>query len=173
MKKNDIWISIAIITVCLLLLYNNLRQKGTIKIDAGGANAELKIEGSLFNKTIISESQPREIHSAVHRPVNLSISQKQDNHTWKIVSYGPWGYISKIKIKNNQEISLRLGPPFTIRPKARKGGNQYLIEFDIIGQAGEQYQKYALRDNRRISSAKLTIIDEQENVLHKGQFQYG
>lgn len=162
-----------IITACLLFLYNSSRQKGFVQIDAGGAKAELTLKGCWFNKTIITDSQAREVRSVTNRPVNLSITKQQDGNTWKIACYGPWGDISRIKIKNNQTTTVRLGPPFTVRPKARRNGSTYSIEFDIIGQAGEHYQKYTTRNNRRLSAAKFKIIDEQENVLHTSQFQYG
>lgn len=173
MKKKDIWISLAIIAACFLLLFNSFRQKGFVKIDAGGAKAELSLKGNWFNRALISDSNPREVRRVTNKPVKLSISKQHDSHTWKIVSNGPWGNLSRIKIENNQTTTIRLGPPFTIRPKARKNGNAYSIEFNVIGQAGEHYQKYATRDSKRISVPKLTIVDEQENVLHKGQFQYG
>ncbi len=177
MKKRDIWISIAIIAVAVLLLYSYSQgksQKGQIKIDAGGAAAKLQLAGGLFSKaTINSGAEPTKVSARAHTPEQLSLSMLPGGDMWQIDSRGPWGKLSTIKVRNNNTRVLKLGPPFLIKPKARKSGSNISIDFAIIGQASERYQNFARKNNRAVTASKIEIIDETGNVLAKGKFEYG
>jgi len=178
MKKKDIWISIAIITAavlsfCLYSLTDSL-VKGSIKIDADNAMAVLQIRSVLFShKKNTIGPEPTTVSARVHKPERLSISMGQKGHIWKIDSKGPWGNLSRIKIKNDKTTVIRLGPPFRISPRVRKSGSNLSIDFAIIGQAGEQYENFIRKDDRAVTGAKVNIVDETGNVLEAGRFQYG
>jgi hypothetical protein len=178
MKKKDIWISIAIITAavlsfCLYSLADSL-VKGSIKIDADNAMAVLQIRSVLFSqkKTTIGP-EPTTVSARVHKPERLSISMEQEGHTWKMDSEGPWGNLSRIKVKNDKTTVIRLGPPFRIRPRVRKSSSNLSIDFAIIGQAGEQYENFVRKDGRAVTGAKVNIVDETGNALEAGRFRYG
>ncbi len=174
MKKKDIWISVAIIAASAAVVCHYTQRKGYIEIDTAGADATLQLCSSLFgNTTISSGAGPAEVRAIIHRPRQLRMATKYDGHNYQIDSDGPWGSLSKINVKKNVTTSLRCGPPFVIKPNIQNNGNQILIDFAIFGQAGEQYQKYALKNNQTISGATLKIMDEAENVLESGKFQYG
>jgi len=174
MKKRDIWISVAIIAAAVLLLYSYSQGQGRIKIDAGGAAVTLQLRSGWLGKaTISSGAEPATVRGRVHKPRRLSLSMKQDSNTWQIDSRGPWGKLSKIKVSNNDTTVLKLGPPFLIKPKVRKSGSSISIDFAIIGQASEQYQNFARKNNRSVHEAKAKIIDEAGNVLASGKFEYG
>ena len=174
MKKKDIWISIGIIAAAALTFRLYCLGKGLVEIDAGGATAELEIRGSLFNKTTMSTGTgPWRVRGRVHRPQRLSLSMQQEGQNWRIDSHGPWGHLSRIKLKNNQTKTLRLGPPFLIRPNISKSGSRIAIDYAIVGQAGEQYQNLATKNGRPVIGAELTIVDETGNVLDSGKFKYG
>jgi hypothetical protein len=174
MKKKDIWISLAIIAASAVVIYFYTQRKGYLEIDTGGADAMLQLRSSLFGTTTIhSGVAPTKVRAILHRPRQLNLSMKQDKQTWQISSSGPWANLSKIKVRGNDTTTLRCGPPFLIKPNIQKIGDQLSIDFSITGQAGEQYQKYALMNNRAMSGAKLTIKDEDGNVLESGKFQYG
>lgn len=178
MKKKDIWISTAIISAaalvfCYYSLANSL-TKGSIKIDSGGAMAKLQLRSIWFSqeKTTIGQ-EPATVNARIHKPEQLSISMGQEGHTWKMDSRGPWGNLSRIKVKNDKTTVLRLGPPFLIKPRVSKSGSYLSIDFAIIGQAGEQYQSFVKKDNRTITGAKLKIVDKAGNVLMNDKFKYG
>ena len=174
MKKKDIWISLAIIAASAAVVYHYTHGKGYVEIDTGGADATLELQSSLFsNATIHSGAKPTQVRAIVHRPQQLQVSMNQDGQRGQINSSGPWANLSKIKVKNNDPTTLRLGPPFVITPSIHKTRNQISIDFSITGRAGEHYQKYALKNNRSRSGAQLTIKDEEGNVLETGKFQYG
>ena len=174
MKKIYIWISVAIIAAAVLLLYSYSQETGQIKIDAGGAIAELQLAGGLFSKaTINSGAEPAKVSVRAHRPVQLSLSMKQGGDTWQIDSRGPWGKLSKISVNNNDTTVLKLGPPFLIKPGVRKRGLNVSVDFAIIGQASEQYQSVIRKNNRAVPAPKAKIIDETGNVLASGKFEYG
>lgn len=174
MKKREIWISVAIIAAAVLLLYCYSLGKGQIKINAGGAAATLQLRSGWLGKTTIrSETEATPVNARVQRPEHLSLLMKQDSNTWRIDSRGPWGKLSTIKVKNNNTTVLKLGPPFLIKPKVRKSGSQISIDFAIVGQAGERYEKFALKGNRAVRKAKVRIVDETGNVIASGNFEYG
>lgn len=175
MKKKDIFISIAIILAGALTLYFYSMVKGSIKIDAGTAAAELQIRSVfLGNTTIRSGTKPAKIGGRLIRPRRLGISMDQGGHTWKIESRGPWGNLSNVKVEKNQTTTIRLGPPFLIKPRLQKRSSNISFDYIITGQAGEEYQSLVSMDNRLISKeASFEIIDEEGNVLTKGKFEYG
>lgn len=174
MKKKDIWVSLAIIACASLTLLYYTQRKGYVGINAGGADAVLQLNSSwLTLATITSDTEPAAISARIHRPKSLNLSMEQDGHTWRIESRGPWGDLSKIKIRNNKATALRLGPPFLIKPKVSKSVSLLSIDYAIIGQAGEQYQNFITKDNRAVTGAKVKIVDEAGNVLESGSFKYG
>ena len=178
MKNKNIWISVAIIiaaAVLILMLFSGSSSKGQIKVDAGDAIARLQLAGGLFSKaTINSGAEPTKVSARAHRPEQLSLSMKQGGDMWQIDSRGPWGKLSTIKVRNNNETTvLKLGPPFLIKPGVRKSGSNVSIDFAIIGQASEQYQSVIKKNNRAVPAPKAKIIDETGNVIASGKFEYG
>ena len=174
MKKRDIWISLAIIAVAVLLLLISLQKKGQIKIDAGGAVAAMQANSNWLGKTmIISEDRPCEVSARLHRPRWLKLSVQQGTDTWRLESRGPWGDLSTIRVKSNDTTVLKLGPPFRIKPKVRFTGTKVSIDFNIIGQAGEHYRNSIIQNNKRAPAPKVKIIDRDGSVLARGKFAYG
>lgn len=174
MKKKEISISLAIIISSGLALLFHIQRKGYVGIDAGRANAVLHLKSSLFEQiTINSGMESATIAARTYRPKFLSLSMEQDGRTWRIESRGPWADISKIKVRNDEATAIRLGPPFLIKPIVRKNGSLLYIDYDIIGQAGECYQKLITKNYRTVAGAKVKIFDETGNVLETGRFKYG
>lgn len=174
MKKKDILISLAIIATSGLTLLYYSQRKGFVGIDAGGAETLLHLSNSWLTSAIIaSGDEPASIGARIYKPQFLSLSMGQDGHTWRIESRGPWGELSKIKVRNNEATALRLGPPFLIKPQISKSTSFLSIDCAIIGQAGEQYQNFITKDNRVVTGTKVKIIDETGSVLASGSFEYG
>jgi hypothetical protein len=174
MKKKDIFISLAIIGAAALTLWVCLRTKGHVRIDAGGADAELQMQNGWFARaTITSGVESPEVGARVYNARRLSISSKRNGQTWRIECLGPWGNLSRIKVKNNETTDLRLGPPFLIKPRISRSGSVLAIDYAIVGRAGELYQSFATKDGGAMSGAKVNIVDEAGNVLEAGQFSYG
>ena len=172
MKKRDIWISVAIIAAACLAFCFYSQQKGYIRID--GSGAELQLGSGLFSTTkITSGLQPVALRARGYRPKRLSIAMKENGNTWRIDSRGPWGDLSRVKVKNDETTVLKLGPPLLIKPKVHQSGSRASIDFSIIGQAGEHYGNSIMKNNRRVSAPKLKIVDETGEVLASGKFAYG
>ncbi len=173
MKRKDILISLAIIGTCIgaLFLYSftNSLVHGYIEIDSGNANAELLLNGSLFTQDIkITGKEPVLINARVTRPKALTISKTQDSNSLQLVSYGPWGDLSRIKIKNNQTLKLEVGQPLIIKPLISNRSGIVTVGFAVVGQAGEQYQIPRTKTN-----PKVKIVDENGKNLASGSFAYG
>jgi len=175
MKKKDILISLAIIAASGLALLYYSQRKGYVGIDAGGANAQLHLRSSWLTSTINAsgDEKPTAIRARIYRPQLLSLSMGQDGYIWRIESRGPWGDLSKIKVRNNEATAIRLGPPFLIKPEINKNGSLLSVDYAIIGQAGEQYENFITKNNRAVTGAKIKIVDETGNVLESGSFKYG
>ena len=174
MKKKDIYISLVIIAVSGGMLYFYTRRMGYLQIDAGTTDAILQLQSSLFSRaTVHSDQTSTPVHARIHRPQHIRLSIDQDGHNYFILSRGPWGNLAKIKVKNNQTTIIRLGPPLMIKPKVQKRKSVVEIQFDIFGQAGEQYEKFVRKDNRVVAGASVEIVDEKGSVLDSGKFRYG
>ena len=174
MKKRDIWISVAIVAAAVVLLLISLQRKGQIKIDAGGAVANMQVSNNwLGNATISSAAPPGKVSARLHRPRWLKLSMQQDGDTWRLESRGPWGDLSKIGVKSNDTTVLKLGPPFQIKPKVRFTGTKVSIDFNIIGSAGEHYRNVIMQNDKRAPAPGVKIIDQDGSVLATGKFAYG
>ena len=174
MKKKDIWISLVIIAVSGGVLYFYTQRTGYIQLDSGRADATLDLRSSLFSKTTVrSSQQPGVVRARIHRPQHLRLLIDRNKDKYFLLSRGPWGDLARITVKNNLTTLLRLGPPLRIQPEIRKKGSVVEIDFDIFGQAGEQYEKFVRKNNRAITGASIKIFDEAGNVLEKGKFTYG
>ncbi|MHC4489242.1 MAG: hypothetical protein ACYSW7_08730 [Planctomycetota bacterium] len=172
MKRKDIWISVAIIAVACLAFCFHSQQKGYIRID--GPSAELQLGSGLFSTTkLTSGPKPVALRARAYRPKRLSIEMKENNNTWRIDSRGPWGELSRVKVKNDETTVLKPGPPLLIKPKISQRSSLVSVDFSIIGQAGEHYGNSIMKNNRRVSAPKLKIVDETGEVLASGIFSYG
>lgn len=173
MKRKDILIALGIIAVCLGSLYlysfTDKLVHGYVELDSGGAKAELMLRGSFFSRDFkVTEKEPKLINTRVTRPKYLSISKTQDSNSLSLVSYGPWGHLSGIKINNNQTLKLRVGPPLIIKPTISYRAGIVNIGFRVVGQTEEYYQIPRTRKN-----PKVKIMDENGNILTSGNFAYG
>jgi len=176
MKKREIWISAVIIAaaVLILMLFSGSSGKGQIKIDAGDAEATLRLRGGWSNSQLIkSKAEPVIIRSGTYKPVRLSISMKQDGDSWLLYSSGPWGDLSTIRIRKDNSTVLELGQSFLIKPSISKSSSLASIGLSIIGRAGEHYGAVVTKNGKRLPTPKLKIVDEAGNVLASGRFEYG
>lgn len=174
MKKKDILISLVIIVVSAGVLLFYTRRTGYVRLDAGQADATLELRSSLFSKATVRSGQQRgAVRARIHRPQHLRLSINQNNDNYFLLSQGPWGDLARINVENNQTTNLRFGLPLVIQPKVQRNGSVLSLDFDILGQAGEQYEKFVRKNNRAITGANVEIIDEAGNVLESGKFSYG
>ncbi|MEJ2704721.1 MAG: hypothetical protein P8Z79_19980 [Sedimentisphaerales bacterium] len=174
MKKKDILVSLAIIVVSGGVLYFYTQRAGFIQIDAGGVDATLQLRNSLFSGTTVHTGRgPAAVGAGIHRPQHLRLSMGQNGHNYLLLSQGPWGDLARIKVRNDKTTPLRLGPPLSIEPKVRKNGPIVTIEFNVVGRAGELYEKFVRRDNRAMAGASLKIVNKVGRVLESGKFRYG
>lgn len=174
MKKRDMWISIAVVAAAVLPMFLYSRGQGRIDVDAGGAAAELNLRHSFFKTRVIrAAAEPAVAKAGVYRLKRLSLSMGQDGRTWRVQSNGPWANLPRIRVKNSETTILKLGPPLVIKPTIRRDSVSVHIEFEIFGQAGERYEKFALRDNSIVRKAGVKIVDEKGNILQAGKFRYG
>ena len=172
MKKRDIWISVAIIAVACLVFCFRSQQEGYIRIDGSGAELQL---GSGFFSTIriTSGQEPVALRARAYRPKRLSMTMKENGNTWRIDSRGPWGDMSRVKVKNDETTVLKPGPPLLIKPEVRQRSSLVSVDFSIIGQAGEHYGAGIAKNGRRLAAPGLKIVDEAGKVLASGKFEYG
>ena len=176
MKKRALWILVAVIAAgaLVLILFSNLSSKGRIKIDAGEAEATLRLRGGWSNSQLIkSKAEPVILRSGIYGPVRLSISMKQDGDSWLLYSSGPWGDLSTIRVRKDNTTVLELGQSFLIKPSVNKSSSLVSIGLSIIGRAGEHYSAAIAKNGKRLPTPKLKIVDEAGTVLASGRFEYG
>ena len=175
MKRKDILISLAIIAVALVAFYFYTRQKGYIKVDAGGAVATLQLHsGWLSEAHIGSDSGPVVVPARPSRPQRLRIIEKGNDGTWQLETTGHWGNLEQIKVKNRQTTLLRLGPPLLIKPTIQRRGSDVSIGLSITGQAGEEYGvRQITKDGKQPAAPAVKIVDEAGKVLVAGKFAFG
>jgi hypothetical protein len=175
MKKKLIWIPLAIVAAACLAfyIYIYLQPRGLVKIDATGAQMQLR--GGPFGRVkTISSTGPVTLITGTYRTQHLAIVSKQGGDAWQIESRGPWGKLEQVEVKENQTTALELGPPFIIKPEVSKNSPQQVsIGLSIVGKAGEQYRNVVTKNNQGVPAPKVKIVDEARTVLASGNFEYG
>jgi hypothetical protein len=63
--------------------------------------------------------------------------------------------------------------PASVCSSVRHSSSRVLIDFDLVGKAGEHYDSVVMRNNKRVPAPRVTIIDEVGGVLASGRFEYG
>jgi len=171
MKK---WVLIIIAFTALVIgvLFSFPVREGYIKIDSEGV--EMQLDGGWFCKPKISSGTEQRVSARVYRPRYLSIKKKQNEKTWELRSSGLRGKLGKIKVKKEETTVLKLGSPFLVKANVRKGnGRIVLIDYSIIGQAGEHYSPGVTKNTKRLPAPRFEIVDETGKVLASGKFEYG
>ena len=173
MKRTNIFISLAAAAACAVLfflyLFWNSQVHSYVKIDSGNAKASINLRTSIIGRVkLVTGAEPIKINARVLKPQIITISNPQNSNKALLTSNGPWGDISKINVENDQNIILKIGPPFTIEPKVSKRLDEVLIDFSILGCSGEKYEIPRLPD-----PPKVKIMDENGKILASGNFSYG
>ena len=144
MKKRDILISLAVIGASIVAVWTCLQMKGQVRIDVVGAEAILQLkDGWLGQTAVTSRLQTSDLRTGVYNARRVTVSTEQNGQTWRIESLGPWGELSRIRIKRNETTTLRLGPPFLVKPQINRTGSVVSVGYSIVGQAGEHYRSFA------------------------------
>ncbi len=146
--------------------------KGYISVDTPGVKMQLR-SGQFDKAKINPRGRPVKVSALVYNPQSLSIEAKKYDNTWRINSFGPWGELASINVKDNETTRLELGPPFLIKTSVSKSSSLVSIGLSIIGRAGEHYGAEIMKNGKRLPTPKLKIVDETGNVLASGTFEYG
>lgn len=173
MKKKEILISLAVIAACAIALYiylfPNTLVHGSIELKSGNTKAVMRLRTSLFGRLkLSSDDAPVQINARIIKPQLLNLSFTQNGNPIQLTCGGPWGDLSKATIKENEKLTLQVGPPFLIKPKVKKYPDQVTISFAIAGVSGEQY-----KIPRLPKVPKVNIVDENGKIINSGNFSYG
>ena len=89
-----------------------------------------------------------------------------DNPEFAIQSKGPWGELSRIKVKEGETTLIECGPPFKAKAKVLRRERVVSVGYWIVGKAGADYTK-------AFSWPEVTVVDEKDYVLAMGRFGAG
>ena len=178
MKKQGIWILVAIIAVAVvLILPYSLQGKGTINIETPGVELRIR-SGWLSTATIRSDSGPVQVKAGIYHPMQAAMrATKKDGDTrqqWSMASArGPWGKLAMIRVDKGQTVTLRLGPPITLHADVQRQGSTVLVGLALVGQAGEHWSPRVMTSQGQAPPPTVRIVDESGTVLASGKFAYG
>ncbi len=94
--------------------------------------------------------------------------------TWTLQGEGNTGRLASFGIRGGETLSLRAGPPLTIKTEARSVGTGLVsIGCLVAGQAGEEYLPGVQKNGRLQKAPKFKIIDERGRTGVSDSFEYG
>jgi hypothetical protein len=167
MRRQDILISAAIITVALGSILVLTQRKGRVIFSTPGARLHLR--GLLFGRTLNSSPQPIRVRAGTYTLSWLAMTT--GGQTWQMTSQGSWG---RIKVEPGTVTDLdKWGPPFKIVPQVSVHRGIANVDFQILGRRGESYSKIITKNGKSAPAPRVEILDEQGKVLASGQFAYG
>ena len=151
---------------CALLFYLQPWAKGRIKLIGSGVSIELRdIWGRRASLT--SDDEALEVFAGTYRPKLIQVTPPEnDSPESAIQCKGPWGELSKIKVKKDEMTVIECGPPFKVVAKVSRRESVLSIGFSILGIAGADYTS-------AFGWPEVTVLDEKENVLAMGRFGAG
>ena len=78
-----------------------------------------------------------------------------------------------VEVQAEQTTELAIGPPLTVKTDVQQRGRIVRVGLVIVGIAGETYVPYVLKDGKPLPAPKITIMDESQNIVSSGKFEYG
>jgi hypothetical protein len=167
MKRRDILISAVVIVAALGCILVLSQRKGYIVFSTPGT--QLQLQGILFGQTLTASQQPIEVRAGTY--ALSSLAMRKDGQTWRITGQSPWG---RIKVQPGMTTDVNnYGPPFKIMPQVSVHGGIANVDFTVLGQGGEPYNKIIKKNGKSVSAPRVRILDEQGKELASGQFAYG
>jgi len=146
------------------------KAQGFLQLAPPGAR--LRVEGGWWVKyEARSEGGATPMLARTYQPRMLNISATQGGVNWSAVCFGPWGEINSFKIVPGQTCYVDCGPPFVIKAEVQQSGRQLVFTPLITGKAGEAYESFTRSGKQVIPTYE--ILDEKENVMASGKFEYG
>ncbi len=163
------------------------------KIKTATEVVTLQLEGPWWSKiTVGPQVKAMEAKKGTYRPRRLyrklerKVTDDQGNEKvekWRIYSFGPWGKLGKITVKEDETTELKFGGPLTVKPTVgspRKSGGRLIVSMGLklVGEYGEQYSVRATTTDekgkrRSLKELKLKIFDETGKELANGKFAFG
>ncbi len=176
MKRQHILILAGVVVVGVgIALASSTRGKGTLVIE--GRGVELVLRTGLFSTlTLTSKSGPVQVQAGIYHPVRASIRLTKDDPAqwWALSSTrGPWGKLASIRVDKGQTVTLRLGPPITLRADLQQSGRMISAGLELVGQAGEQWSPAVMTSEGRAVPPGVRVVDESGKMLAEGQFRFG
>ena len=171
MKKKPVFIALILLAVILTVgffLYS--KQAGYINVEPPGFSLKLR-GGLLGSKTIWSSGEPEKIHVGTYRPSYANYFKQHAGNKWQL--YCSLDNLPKIKITKGQTVSLKFGPPLIVKADVKRNRDRVTIIPAITGSAGEVYDNRVMMNGIPLPAPRFKIIDEAENVLASGKFEYG
>ena len=172
------------------------KSKGKIKSDTPGVT--MNLEGPWWSEAKIGpEAKAIEVKTGnykakklirtLSRQVKKQGAEETLKETARIVSNGPWGKLSKIKVEKNKTTTLKFSGPLTFVPdvkiskpssKAPNRGRIVSIGLKLIGEYGEEYNARVVKLNASgkpagVAAPKLQIFDKSGAELANGKFAFG
>lgn len=164
---------------------------GKIKTDTDGVT--LHLEGSWWSRiTVGPEAKAIEAKEGTYRPRRLyrKLERKvvddegnEKTEIWQVSSFGPWGKLGKITVKEDETTELKFGGPLIVKPTVelpRKSGGRLIVTvgLKLVGEHGEEYSVRATTTDekgksRSLKELKLRIFDETGKELANGKFAFG
>ncbi len=167
------------------------RKVGKIKTDTDGVT--LRLDGAWWSRiTVGPEAKAIEAKKGTYRPRRLYrrlerkvVDEKgnEKGEKWQIYSFGPWGKLAKITVKEDETTELKFSGALTIKPTVKlprksRGRLIVTIGLKLVGEYGEEYSvRVAATDakgkSRSLKELKLKIFDESGKELANGKFAFG
>ena len=149
-----------------LMIYLQPWAKGRIKLIGQGVSIELRNTWGR-HVSLTSGDEALEVFVGTYRPKLIQVMPPENNSPeFAIQCKGPWGELSKIKVKKNETTVIECGPPFKAVAKVSRRERLISVGFSILGIASEDYTS-------AFGWPEVTVLDEKENVLAMGRFGAG
>jgi hypothetical protein len=144
-------------------------------LDTGCADLGLALVGEHGLHKLSGSGGKWQIPAGWHAATGATLNRSDGAGTpWSLHGVSSWGRLARFDIRTGETLSLRAGPPLTVKVHASGLQPNGMIHFALalVGQAGEDYNA-AARKGGVPQPPRFSVFDESGRTLGSGVFNPG
>jgi len=144
-------------------------------LDTGCADLSLELVGEYGFRKLSGSGGKWQIPAGWHAATGATLSRSDAAGTlWSLHGVSSWGRLARFDVRSGQVLSLRAGPPLTVKvhPSGLQPNGMIHFALALVGQAGESYNAAPKRGDVP-QPPRFRVLDEAGRALGSGVFNPG
>lgn len=155
-----------------ITLENVEPKMGTL--DVGTAEADLVLFSDCGLTRVSGGNGSWQLPEGSYHTVRIRLTRAgKDGVEQSVTGYGEMGALSEFEIASGKTLSLKMGPPLTLKTTVSADQDTLRVSLALMGQGGETYTPMVDYGTRPAGLPTLRVVGESGTVLSSGEFEFG